>query len=84
MARTVERCTEIIMRRVFEEGRGELSSDNPMVFSCGGVYIPHPRSQSRMIQHIIVTGDSREPVKVKTGIVQRNALKELLARESMN
>lgn len=84
MARTVERCTEMIMRRVFEEGRGELSSNNPVVFSCGGVYIPHPRSQSRMIQHIIVTGDSKEPVKVKTGTAHRNALKELIAKESMN
>jgi len=84
MARTVERCTEIIMRRVFEESRGELSSDSPMVFSCGGVYIPHPRSQARMLQHIIVTGDSKEPVKVKTGAAQRNALKELIAKESMN
>lgn len=84
MARTVERCTEIIMRRVFEESRGDLSSDSPMVFSCGGVYIPHPRSQARMLQHIIVTGDSNEPVKVKTGVIQRNALRELLARESMN
>lgn len=84
MARTVEKCTEIIMRRVFEESRGDLSSDSPMVFSCGGVYIPHPRSQARMLQHIIVTGDSNEPVKVKTGVIQRNALRELLARESMN
>ena len=72
------------MRRVFEESRGDLSSDSPMVFSCGGVYIPHPRSQARMLQHIIVTGDSNEPVKVKTGVIQRNALRELLARESMN
>jgi len=84
MAKTVERCTEMIMRRVFEESRGELSSDSPLVFSCGGVYIPHPRSQSRMIQHILVTGDSNEPVKVKTGAAQRNALRELLAKESMN
>lgn len=84
MARTVERCTEIILRRVFEESQGDLSSDNPMVFSCGGVYIPHPRSQTRMLQHIIVTGDSNEPVKVKTGAIQRNALMELIAKESMN
>ena len=84
MAKTVERCTEMIMRRVFEESGGELSSGSPMVFSCGGVYIPHPRSQSRMIQHILVTGDSKEPVKVKTGAAQRNALRELIARESMN
>lgn len=84
MARTLERCTEIILRRVFEESRGDLSSDSPMVFSCGGVYIPHPRSQARMLQHVIVTGDSNEPVKVKTGVIQRNALRELLAKESMN
>lgn len=84
MSKTVERCSKIIMRRVFEESRGELSSDDPMVFSCGGVYIPHPRSQSRMLQHIIVTGDSKEPVKIKTGVAQRNALRELIAKESMN
>ena len=83
MASTVERCSEIILERAFEESGGELSS-NPVVFSCGGVYIPHPRSQARMIQHILVTGNSKEPVKVMTGAPQRNALRELLAKESMN
>lgn len=83
MANTIEKCSELIMRRVFEESGGELSS-NPVVFSCGGVYIPHPRSQARMLQHILVTGNSREPVKVMTAAPQRNALRELMAKESMN
>lgn len=84
MASTFERCTEMIMRQVFEESRGELSSHNPMVFSCGGIYIPHPEAQSRALQEIIVTGNHKEPVKVIAGAVRRNTLTSLLAKGAMN
>ncbi len=84
MASTFERCTEMIMRQVFEESRGELSSQNPMVLSCGGIYIPHPEAQSRILQEIIVTGNNKEPVKVIAGAARRNSLSSLLAKGAMN
>ena len=84
MASTFERCTEMIMRQVFEESRGELSSKNPLVFSCGGIYIPHPESRARLIQQIIVTPNNKEPVKVMTGFTPRNVLSTLLAKGAMN
>jgi len=84
MASTFERCTEMIIKQVFEESRGELSSQNPMVFSCGGIYIPHPESRSRVIQDVLVTPNDKEPVKVMTGATRRNALHRMLLKESLN
>ena len=84
MASTFERCTEMIIRQVFEESRGELSSKNPLVLSCGGIYIPHPGAGGRILQHILVTPNDKEPVKVMTHVAHRNALHQLIAKESMN
>ncbi len=84
MASTFEKCTEMIIRQVFEESRGELSSKNPMVLSCGGVYIPHPGTSNRILQQILVTPNDKEPVKVMTHVPRRNVLHQLIAKESMN
>lgn len=84
MAGTFEKCTEMIIREVFEESRGELSSKNPKVLSCGGVYIPRPEAGGRFLQQILVTPNDKEPVKVMTPVPRRNALHQLLAKESMN
>jgi hypothetical protein len=84
MASTQEKCTEWIMRQVFEGSRGELSSKHPMVVSCGGIYIPHPEAQRNALYHILVTPNHSEPVKVMTGVSPRNALHDLLSKESMN
>ena len=83
MASTLERCTQWIMKQVFEGSLGELSSKNPIVLTCGGVYIPHPESQRMMID-ILVTPNHREPVKVMMGPMRRNALHEMLIKGSMN
>lgn len=84
MASTFERCTEMIIRQVFEESEGELSSRSPLVMSCGGIYIPHSSVHNRMLQQILVTPNEKEPVKIMTQAPQRNILKHLMARESMN
>ncbi len=55
-----------------------------MVLSCGGIYIPHPEAQSRILQEIIVTGNNKEPVKVIAGAARRNSLSSLLAKGAMN
>jgi len=84
MASTLEKCSEMILRQVFEESPGELSSKSPAVLSCGGIYIPHPEPRMSRIQHILVTPNTNEPVKVLTGDTSRNALMELLEKGSMN
>lgn len=84
MASTSEKISEWIMKKVFEESPGELSSQNPKVLSCGGIYIPHPEAHRRLLQHILVTPNNKEPVKVMTGARPRDVLREMLIRESMN
>ncbi len=83
MASTLERCTEWILKQVFEGSVGELSSKNPLVLSCGGVYIPHPESRRCMIE-ILVTPNKNEPVKVMTGAAPKNGLSKMLIKGSMN
>ena len=84
MASTFEKCTEMIIRQVFEESEGELSSRSPMVMSCGGVYIPHSSAHNRMLQQVLVTPNNREPVKIMTDAPRRHILRQLVAKESMN
>lgn len=84
MTGTQEKFTDWILKQVFEESPGELSSKDPIVVSCGGIYIPHPESRRRVLQHVLVTPNNKEPVKVMNGAAPRNTLREILAKESMN
>jgi hypothetical protein len=84
MASALEKCSELILKQVFEESPGELSSKNPMVLSCGGIYIPHPESRAICIEHILVTPNHKEPVKVLKSNARRNALIEVMSKCSMN
>lgn len=84
MASTLEKCSELILKQVFEGSPGELSSKHPMVLSCGGIYIPHPESRAICIEHVLVTANNREPVKVMKSNARKNSLVELMARGSKN
>lgn len=72
------------LQKVFEGSFGGLSSMNPVVLSCGGIYIPHQGHVQRIIYHIITTANRETPVKVITGIKPRNILQQVMSRESMN
>jgi hypothetical protein len=63
-------------------GVEELSS--PAVLSCGGMYLPHRRTQQQVLYHIINTPSVSEPVKIVCGARPRNFLHEVLIKESMN
>lgn len=63
----------------------ELTSQNPTVLSCGGIYIPRTSEEERrVLYHIITTQRKDEPVRVVGNFRPRNALHEILLRESMN
>jgi hypothetical protein len=84
MASAFGRLDSEILHKVSEGRLGGLSSVNPVVLSCGGIYIPHQGANQRIIYHIITTANENTPVKVVTCIRPRNILQQLLSKESMN
>lgn len=65
---------------------GAILSNDPVVLSCGGIYIPQSdRGKKKAPEfHIINVLNEKEPTKVVSGTVPRNILKEILAKECMN
>jgi hypothetical protein len=84
MASEINRHDNQIFEKALRESWGELSSVNPVILSCGGIYIPHQGEARRISYHILTTPNEMEPVKVVTGIKPRNILLKVLAKESMN
>lgn len=78
--------TETIVRDTLEESPGELSSRNPMVLSCGGIYIPYNKRRlaGRPFWKMLNLADGERPVKVVTPGLGKSPLTELLEKESMN
>jgi len=81
-----ERTTELIVTQAYEESPGELSSKNPMILSCGGIYIPYNRRkiENRKLWHIINTADENSPSKVVCEGLPQSPLAEILNKESLN
>ena len=85
MHRETGKCSRLILRKILEEGVGELSSRHPIVLSCGGIYIPHGAREGRRFSYdIITTPNDHDPVKVVTGVRPMNILQQVLTKESMN
>jgi len=84
MASEVNRHEAENFEKALRESWGELSSVNPVILSCGGIYIPQQGEARRIIYHILTTPNEMEPVKVVTGMRPRNILLKVLAKESMN
>jgi len=61
-------------------------SKNPMVLSCGGIFIPRPRSpgQHDEIYKILNVANTKGPTKIVSGSIPKNLLQEVLHKESMN
>lgn len=78
-------CAEVILNAVKEENQGMLLRKDPMVLSCGGIYLPHGKHAAhRITYHILVTSNEAEPVKVMMGARPRDALHETALKESKN
>lgn len=81
-----EGTTKLIIREAMEEGSGELSSKNPMVLSCGGVYIPQNRRRrfDQPLWKILNIADCDNPTKVVASGLPKSPLTRLLEKENLN
>ena len=77
------RCCEIILKMVAGDPR-ELLQLDPLVVSCGGMYIPHKGKRTSFSYHILTTPNDAEPVKVVAGGRPLSILQKVMAKESMN
>ena len=78
-------CGELILRELYERDPKELSQKNPMVLSCGGIYIPRKNRKSPKFEHhLLTTPNDSEPTKVVSGIRPKNILKAVMDKEDLN
>lgn len=84
MSRLHETEAQQILETAYDQKVGrEGSSENPVVLSCGGIFIPQPRN--RPIQyHVLNTASEESSAKVVSGVVPQNMLQLVMAKESMN
>lgn len=84
MSRTHETEAQQILETAYGQKVGESAgSDNPVVLSCGGIFIPQPRNRP-LQYHVLNTPNEELPSKVVSGVIPRNMLHLVMAKESMN
>jgi len=86
MARLEGEMTDLVVEQTVEPGPMNLESKNPMVLSCGGIFIPRPRplGPKDEIYKILNIANEKEPTKVVAVSFPMNLLQEVLHKESMN
>lgn len=73
-----------ILETAYDQKVGrEGSSENPVVLSCGGIFIPQPRNQP-LQYHVVNTANEDSSAKVMSGVVPQSMLQLVMAKESMN
>lgn len=84
MSRVHESEAQQIIETAYSKRVGrEDGAENPVVLSCGGIFIPQP--QNRPIQyHVVNTANEGQSAKVVSGVAPRNMLQMVMAKESMN
>jgi len=82
----IETASELVVQQAFEEGPGELSSQNPMVLSCGGIYIPYNKRKLRdkPLWKVLNLPDNERLSKVVSSSLPQSPLCDMLKKESMN
>jgi len=78
-------CGELILKEVMDQDSKELSTKNPLILSCGGIYIPYAHQKAKhLLYHILTTPNDQAPVKVVAGRKPQNVLYLVKQKESMN
>lgn len=73
-----------ILETAYDQKAGQDGcTENPVVLSCGGIFIPQPRN-SPLKFHILNTANEGSPSKVVSGIIPKNMLHLVMAKENMN
>ena len=63
----------------------ELSKQDPVVLSCGGIFIPQKERMQRSAGYqILTTPNEGEPVKVVSGLKTSTILQRVMLKESQN
>ncbi len=81
-----ESITHFIVQRVTEETTSAPRA-NPTVLSCGGMYLPRPKTKTpfqKISYDILNLANQSEPAKVFTGQRPLNMLMEALSKEILN
>ncbi|MDP2600639.1 MAG: hypothetical protein Q8P84_07925 [Deltaproteobacteria bacterium] len=80
--------TKLILQRASEEGTDGVSSNrHPTVLSCGGMYLPRPKTTTppRMPYDVLHLANPEEPIKLYMGRRNLfNLLHQVLQKEAMN
>ena len=85
MKSQVTKVEEHILKQILDDDAASLSSKNPMVLSCGGIFIPQRERSAKVSPHHILTTLNKElPVKVVSGTRPKNILQALMDKESQN
>ena len=73
------------LEEILDASPNELSEKNPVVLSCGGIFIPQRERMQRNVGYQILHMPSdREPVKVVSGIRTSTILQRVMLKESQN
>lgn len=75
---------ELIVRSAYEESSGELSSRNPMVLSCGGIYIPREKRRKKGMPLWEILNLAGDASKVIATEIPKSPLNIILDKESKN
>jgi len=79
-----EQMSQVLIRKALGESNTPETSQNTMVLSCGGVYIPHSNYKKQAIHQMLHMHDKEEPVKFYASNRPNNVLHALLIKESLN
>lgn len=83
-SRVHETEAQQILETAYSQKNGEEGvPENPVVLSCGGIFIPQPRNRPIQYQ-LIHTANEARTAKVMSGTVPSNMLHLVMAKESMN
>lgn len=85
MGSSDHKCCQLIIKQVLQGDPRDLCQLDPLVVSCGGMYIPHRvKKPTGLWYHILTTSNETEPVKVVTGARPQTVLQKMWTKESMN
>ena len=79
--------TKLILQRASEEGAGGAENRSPTVLSCGGMYLPRPKTTTppRIPYDVLHLANPKEPIKLYMGRPHLfNLLHQVLQKEVMN
>ncbi len=81
-AQVRESCNDLILERTLEISQGNLGHGHPMVLSCGGIFVPRPRSINPHdpLYHILYTPNDTTPAKIVSALIAHDILDVIMIK----